>query len=217
MGSAAALLLPVGDPAARQIVRRELELHSIAGKDADAELAHLSRSISEHGVLVVELDPVVAAGELLAHRAFDFDSLLFLRHAAPSVTGLCGSARLRKPDGRAALPRRNLSGNPEPGWNALQAERRRRPASDYSGPSWTAPRRTPSRVKVATLSASERPGSSGRPDATQRRDTTSRGSRPDARSADSDAARSRLERRSPDAPTKRPACTQRGSFNPSSR
>src|SRR6478736_706633 len=76
----ALLLLPVRDPAARQIVRRQLQLHAIARQDADAELAHLPARVGEDRVLVVELDAIVATRELLADGAFDFDACFLLRH-----------------------------------------------------------------------------------------------------------------------------------------
>src|SRR5205085_4168596 len=88
-----ALLMAVSTPPARQIVRRQLELHPVAGKDADAELAHLAARIRQHGVLVVELDAVIAAGELLAHRPFDFDAGFFFRHSAAFYPALGAAAR----------------------------------------------------------------------------------------------------------------------------
>src|ERR1700682_875087 len=79
------LLLPIRDAAARQVVRGQLQLHAIARQDADAELAHLSARVRQDGVLVVQLDAIVPAGQLLADRAFDFDACFLLGHAAPDL------------------------------------------------------------------------------------------------------------------------------------
>src|SRR5262245_52785708 len=71
------LLQSERDPPARQVVRRELDLHPVAGKDADVVLAHLPRDLREHIVPVLELYPEHRAGERLDDLAFDLD-LLFL-------------------------------------------------------------------------------------------------------------------------------------------
>ena len=47
------LLVPVGDPAARQVVRRHLDGDTIANEDADAILAHLAGDCGEHDVIAV--------------------------------------------------------------------------------------------------------------------------------------------------------------------
>src|SRR5258708_21030549 len=75
------LLLPVGDAAARQDVGRQLELPPVAGEDADAELAHLAARVRQHRVLVVQLDAIVPARELLAHGPFHLDPGFLLRHS----------------------------------------------------------------------------------------------------------------------------------------
>src|SRR5581483_9143127 len=49
-------LVPVGDATTAQVVRSELDLHTIAGKDADVVHAHLPRDVREHLVPVLELD-----------------------------------------------------------------------------------------------------------------------------------------------------------------
>src|SRR6266851_9060590 len=79
------LLLPISDAAAGQVVRGQLQLHAIARQDADAELAHLPARVRQDGMLVVQLDAIVAAGQLLADRPFDFDACFLLGHAAPDL------------------------------------------------------------------------------------------------------------------------------------
>src|SRR5215218_10412943 len=73
------LLLAVaeGDPAAGEVIGRELDLDAVAGGDADVVLAHLPRDRGEDGMTAVELHPEHRAGERLDDLAFDLD-LLFL-------------------------------------------------------------------------------------------------------------------------------------------
>src|SRR6476469_4356136 len=47
------LFVPVGDPAARQVVRRHLDGDAIADEDADTILAHLAGDCGEHDVFAV--------------------------------------------------------------------------------------------------------------------------------------------------------------------
>ena len=47
--------MPVDDPRAMKVVRRNLDPHAVAGEDADAEPPHLARHVAEHLVTVVEL------------------------------------------------------------------------------------------------------------------------------------------------------------------
>src|SRR3712207_8735766 len=48
--------VPVGDPAAGQVVGRELHLHTVARKDADVVLPHLPGDRREHAVPAVDLN-----------------------------------------------------------------------------------------------------------------------------------------------------------------
>src|SRR5512142_895260 len=50
------LLVAVGDAASSQVVGRELDLHLVAGRDADVVHAHLAGDVSEHLVPVLKLD-----------------------------------------------------------------------------------------------------------------------------------------------------------------
>src|SRR6266545_6300067 len=76
------LAVPVDDPAAGEVVRRDLDLHAIAGEDLDAEAAHLSRRVAEHLVAFVELHLEHSVREGLDDFALHLD-LLFLRGQYP--------------------------------------------------------------------------------------------------------------------------------------
>src|SRR6186997_2055165 len=58
------------DAATREVVGRELDLDSVAGRDADVVLPHLPGDRGEHGVAFVELHPEHRARERLDHLAF---------------------------------------------------------------------------------------------------------------------------------------------------
>src|SRR4051794_4155937 len=51
----AALLVAVDDASAGEVVRAELDDHTVLGKDADVVLAHLPRDVGEHLVAVLQL------------------------------------------------------------------------------------------------------------------------------------------------------------------
>src|SRR6476659_4297150 len=65
------------DPAAREVVRGQLDLDPVTGEDADVVLAHLPGDRREDCVTLVELHPEHRARERLDDLAFDLD-LLFL-------------------------------------------------------------------------------------------------------------------------------------------
>src|SRR6185437_7686761 len=52
----AALFEAEGDAALAEVVGRHLDIDAVAGKHADAVLAHLARGVRQHLVIVVELD-----------------------------------------------------------------------------------------------------------------------------------------------------------------
>src|SRR5436305_3837971 len=81
-----ALAVAVDDPRAAQIVRRDLDPDAVARKDADAEAAHLARHVTQHLVVVVELDAEHRVGQGLDDLALELD-LFFLRHTAGSLSG----------------------------------------------------------------------------------------------------------------------------------
>jgi hypothetical protein len=52
----AILLVPVNDPAAREVIRRKLDRDAIPGQNADEILAHFAGDVGQHLMLVLELD-----------------------------------------------------------------------------------------------------------------------------------------------------------------
>src|SRR3954471_18642928 len=81
--------MPVDDPGAVEVVRRDLYAHAVAREDADAEAPHLAGHVTEHLVAVVELHPEHGVRERLDDLSFELD-LLFLRQEldGPYVGGL---------------------------------------------------------------------------------------------------------------------------------
>src|SRR6266849_4980604 len=75
--AARGLLVPVNDPAARQIVRRKLDGHLVPGQDADEILAHLSGNVREHLMLVFQLHAEHGIRQRLNHRGHHLDGILF--------------------------------------------------------------------------------------------------------------------------------------------
>src|ERR1044072_9762285 len=71
--SGCGLAVAVGDPAAGEVIRRELDLDAVARRDADVVLGHLPGDRCEDGVSAVELHPEHRAGKRLDDLAFDFD------------------------------------------------------------------------------------------------------------------------------------------------
>src|SRR5216683_4649870 len=78
------LLEAEGDTAFGEVVGRHLDIDLVAGKDADAILAHLARGVREHLVVVVQLDAKHRVGQQLRDRAGEFYQILF-RHPAPII------------------------------------------------------------------------------------------------------------------------------------
>src|SRR3954451_17754015 len=81
--------MPVDDPGAVEVIRRDLYAYAIAGEDADAEAPHLAGHVAEHLVAVVELNPEHGVRERLDDLSLELD-LLFLRQEldGPYVGGL---------------------------------------------------------------------------------------------------------------------------------
>jgi len=65
------------DAPARHVVGRHLEVHAIAGDDADAVLAHLAAGIGEHLGAVGEQDAELGIRQHLLHGAFHLDHRFF--------------------------------------------------------------------------------------------------------------------------------------------
>src|SRR5947209_11317906 len=59
----ALLLVAVGDATPVEGVRRELDLHAVAGQDAGVVAAHLARDVAENLVIVLELHAEHRVGE----------------------------------------------------------------------------------------------------------------------------------------------------------
>ena len=75
--------VPVGDPAATEVVGAELDLDLVAREDPDVVLPHLPGDGREHGVATpVELHPEHRARERFDDLAFNLD-LLFLGRQIP--------------------------------------------------------------------------------------------------------------------------------------
>jgi hypothetical protein len=73
--------MPVDDPRAMEVVRRNLDAYAVAGEDADAEPPHLARHVAEHLVTVVELHAEHRVRERLYDLPFELD--LFLLRQGP--------------------------------------------------------------------------------------------------------------------------------------
>ena len=73
-----------------EVVGGELDLHAVAGQDADEVLAHLAGDVRQHLVLVLQLDAEHRVRQRLDHRCLDLDRLFFLRQtlSSPNVKDL---------------------------------------------------------------------------------------------------------------------------------
>src|SRR5205085_6474774 len=79
-GTRAGSALAVDDPAAPEVVGRDLDLHAVARVDPDPVAPHLAGGIAEGLVAVVEGDLVHAVAKGLHDLAFELDLLLFPGH-----------------------------------------------------------------------------------------------------------------------------------------
>src|ERR1700730_4638388 len=70
-------LVAVGDAAPLEVVGRDLHLYPVAGEDADAVHAHLSRTVGEHLMPVLELYFEHGVGQRLDDRALEHDRVFF--------------------------------------------------------------------------------------------------------------------------------------------
>src|SRR5215217_1002134 len=80
------LLRPVRDPSARQVVRRQFDLHLVSREDADEVHPHLARDVREHLVAVIQHHAEHRVGEGLHHRPLYFDGII-LRQASNPLPG----------------------------------------------------------------------------------------------------------------------------------
>ena len=83
VGRTLALLVAVNDPAAVEIVRRELDLHPVAGEDTDAVAPHLPGRVSERLVAAVERNPEITVPQSLDDLAVELDLLFLLGDYGP--------------------------------------------------------------------------------------------------------------------------------------
>jgi hypothetical protein len=74
------LLVSVGDPAAVEVVRRELDLHAVARENSNVVAAHLAADVPEDLMVVVELDLEHGVGQGLGDLALHLN-FLFLTQA----------------------------------------------------------------------------------------------------------------------------------------
>src|SRR6202035_3411655 len=71
------LLVAEDDPAARQVVGREVDPDAVADKDPDVELAHLAGGVGEDGLAGLQLDLEHGVRQGLDHLGVHLDGLLF--------------------------------------------------------------------------------------------------------------------------------------------
>src|SRR5881227_171477 len=74
------LLVPVDDPTAGQVVRRELHDDTVLRKDADVVLPHLAADVRQNAVPVGELDAEHGVRQRLDDAPLDLDGAFLLRH-----------------------------------------------------------------------------------------------------------------------------------------
>jgi hypothetical protein len=130
------LLVPVRDPAPRQVVRRQLHQNPIPGKDPDVVHPHLPRDMGQHLVPVLECHPEHRVGKGLGDRALDLDGVL-LRQAPGFLDrrrrmARPGRARIASGRRRTCSIRAHRSGRPR---NARGAGERV-PGQRSSAPRW---------------------------------------------------------------------------------
>ena len=93
--------MPIRDPAHRQIVRTDLDLHSVARHDSDIVHAHLAAHVSQHlEVPLIELHAKTSVRKILEDCAIELDSFL--------LAGLIAYFLLEVPSSRhepTSLPR----------------------------------------------------------------------------------------------------------------
>src|SRR5215475_5903690 len=83
-GSGTLLLLPVDDPTAAQVVRAELDNHTVVREDPDVVHPHLPADVGEYLVPVVQLHTEEGVRQRLHHRALNLDGAIFLGHILAS-------------------------------------------------------------------------------------------------------------------------------------
>jgi len=97
------LLVPVEDPAARQVVGRELHQYPIARKDPDKVHADLTGNVRENLVPALQLNPEYCIRQVLRDDTLHLDPLLFC------IAGILGTAVSR---GTAITTARSAAAGP---------------------------------------------------------------------------------------------------------
>src|SRR5579862_3125591 len=138
-----ALLVPVHDPAAGQVVGAELHDHAVVGQDPDVVHPHLPADMGENLVPVVQLHAEEGIRERLDNRAFDLNGAVFFGHvlrASFYLVVVRAGARLAWPDSPGA-------GEPRPAWltPALACQRDEITGRDSEGPASRPDTRAPGR------------------------------------------------------------------------
>src|SRR3954451_24352591 len=100
------LLVPVDDPTAGEVVRRELDDDPVLGKDPDVVLSHLAADVGEDLVAVAQLDPEHRVRESFDNCALDLDHAFFLRHVLRNLVATSADLVYRWPGNRPAWRRR---------------------------------------------------------------------------------------------------------------
>src|SRR5207249_3005297 len=88
MSGGMGLLVAVRDAAAAEVVRRELDLHPVARRDADVVHPHLPGYVSKNLVPVLQLDTEHGVRQRLHDRPFDQDRVILRLGQRASPSGL---------------------------------------------------------------------------------------------------------------------------------
>src|SRR6266403_1569665 len=99
------LFEPICDPAAGQVVGRQLDLDPVTGKDADEVHAHLAAHVGEHPVAVLQLHAEHRVRQGLDHGALNLDRILFGHAAVLRPSGSVLRVRISGPSSVTAVHR----------------------------------------------------------------------------------------------------------------
>src|SRR5438445_9869605 len=77
LADAPPLFEPVRDAAAREVVRRQLDLHAVPGQDPDEVHPHLAADVGQHAMAALRLDAEHRVRQRLHHGPLDLDRVFF--------------------------------------------------------------------------------------------------------------------------------------------